>query len=478
MSDRPARPPTRLQYLMWDGTDPKDSRELARRLARSFRCINLLDDSPSGEFGVRDTPRIFEPCGAAGTDFNGPLWVRGMFEFPQTFFNPVHNNAGSDLPAILQYSGHGIPGFMFAEGVVLIALSKPMNVASFAAATGPVWNFVDPRWDNPSTKVVVFSACRQLAGRPQQFLWSQRMRGASNRVHTILTYRNTAPAAGTSATINRTFVANLARGQTFINAWRGAHGGGLRRRWAALAFRSAVGDRMDHWVRDGHLPAEPPVDEDILYFDEDNRSGRVVTAPSPAFNASMTFVGAATASIPPLVTGNTVPPWTLFRPQTFVNVNINFLTSTFQDGDKVWLGALQVRPDYAGPFEIETLLNFLNHSTVMSGTAISVLGRLHDESAGYTADTYGDVYEFTIHRSGMSFASLDSTFSTLTIPMSIEHRPNDHLSVFYLMVRVERGSTEFGVPTDLDTSRGFRIANQARMVDESQFCVFVLDEVV
>jgi hypothetical protein len=46
------------------------------------------------------------------------------------------------------------------------------------------------------------------------------------------------------------------------------------------------------------------------------------------------------------------------------------------------------------------------------------------------------------------------------------------------MVRVERGSTEFGVPTDLDAARGFRIANQARMVDESQFCVFVLDEVV
>jgi hypothetical protein len=115
MADRPARAPTQLQYLAWDGTDPVDSVRLAKDLARSFRCINLLDDSPSGEFGVIGSPRIFQPCGKDGTDRTDILWVRGMFEFPRTFFNPVHNNAGGDLPAILQYSGHGIPGFMFTQ---------------------------------------------------------------------------------------------------------------------------------------------------------------------------------------------------------------------------------------------------------------------------------------------------------------------------------------------------------------------------
>jgi hypothetical protein len=365
---------------------------------------------------------------------------------------------------------------MFAESMVLIATSKAMQVTSASPVTGPVWNFVTRRWDNASTKVVIFSACRQLSGRPQQFLWSQRMRGAGDRVHTLLTYRNTAPAARSSARINRSFLANLAAGRTFIEAWRRAHGGSLRRRWAALAFRSAIGDRMDLWVRTGSLPSNPAIDEDILYFDEDNRSGRVVTAPSPDFSASMTFVGAPTDSLPRLVPGNVVPPWTAFHADSMVNVEILFRTSTFQDGDKVWLGCLQVRPDYHGPFEIEPVIEFLGHSSLITSGAVVPLGRLHDESAGYGADTYADLYEFTINRTSMPVGVLDSSFTGLTVPMVIKGRPNDHLPIFYMMVRVERGSTEFGIPTDLDTTRGMRIANQRRLVDEPQFCVFIVNE--
>ena len=64
--------------------------------------------------------------------------------------------------------------------------------------------------------------------------------------------------------------------------------------------------------------------------------------------------------------------------------------------------------------------------------------------------------------------------------MVIKGRPNDHLPLFYMMARVERriegGITEFGIPTDLVAARGLRLANQRRLVDEPQFCVFIVDE--
>jgi hypothetical protein len=149
------------------------------------------------------------------------------------------------------------------------------------------------------------------------------------------------------------------------------------------------------------------------------------------------------------------------------------MTDTFQDGDKIWLGALQVRPDYAGPFDIKTVIQFGGQSALISSGKVVVLGRLHDESAGYTADTYSDLYEFVVNRSAMPVGILDSTFSQLTIPLIIGSKPNTHLPIFYLMIRVERGTREFGIPTDLDATRGIRIANQAKLVDEPQFCVFL-----
>jgi hypothetical protein len=478
MADRPARAPTQLQYLAWDGTDPQDSIRLAQDLARSFRCINLLDDSPSGEFGVIGSPRIFQPCGKDGTDRTDLLWVRGMFEFPRTFFNPVHNNAGGDLPAILQYSGHGIPGFMFSQNGILIVTSRAMN--GTRSPTGSLdWKFVDDAWNNPSTKVVILSACRQLQGKPQQFLWSNRMRGGANRVHTILGYRETAPLAKTSADINDVLIANLRKGQSFITAWRGAHvAAGIPRNWAALAFKSSVNDRMDHWVRDGALPAEPAVDEDILYFDEANRSGRVVKTPTPDFSMDMTFVvgTAAIPAFPALIPGDVVPPWTILRPGTFVNLRLRFITDTFQDGDTVWIGLIQVRPDYHAPFDIMRIIKFINQDDVVLKTGIvQVLGRLHDISRGWKPDEYNDVYSFEIDNKGMSFASLDSSKKALTIPMVIGNDPkNGGYAIFYMMVRVEREGKVFGIPTV--KHGGLPVADPAKLIDEPQFCVFNLVE--
>jgi hypothetical protein len=197
---------------MWDGTDAVDSVRLANKLSASFRCLNLLDGSPAGEFGVLGTPRIFQPCGAGGNAIDNALWLRGMSEFPRTFFSPSHHNSAGELPAILQFSGHGIPGFMFSESAVLIAMSRAMNLTP--TPTSMTWSFVNDGWDNPNTKVVIFSACRQLAGRVQQFHWASRMRGASHRVHALLGYRETAPAAATSAAINEAFVSCLVAGQT------------------------------------------------------------------------------------------------------------------------------------------------------------------------------------------------------------------------------------------------------------------------
>src|SRR5215470_6655256 len=131
MPDDPARPPVPLQYLLWDGTNPVDSFALGKGLHASFRCLNLLDDSPAAEEFVstaaRGKPSVFQPSGPDGKTFSETLWQRGMFEFPLTFFDAGHHNAGDDRPHILAFSGHGIPGFMFAESGVLICASNPVS---------------------------------------------------------------------------------------------------------------------------------------------------------------------------------------------------------------------------------------------------------------------------------------------------------------------------------------------------------------
>src|SRR5262245_29736877 len=74
------------------GTDPADNIQLAKDLAKTFRCIDLLDDSPAGKVGVMNTPRIFQPFGPTGKNNTPRDWLFGMFTLTKTSFNPVHNN--------------------------------------------------------------------------------------------------------------------------------------------------------------------------------------------------------------------------------------------------------------------------------------------------------------------------------------------------------------------------------------------------
>lgn len=471
MAKVPARPPVSLQYLLWDGTDSVDSFALGEGLHKAFRCVNLLDDSPAAQEFVSTAsagkPRVFQPAGPDGKTFSAALWQRGMFEFPRTFYDAPHANAGGDRAHIFAYSGHGIPGFMFSESAVLVGASNPI------AGSMSSFSFSPLRWNHANTKVVLFSACRQLAGRPQQFRWSRTMRG-TNVVHCILSYRNTAPAASTSASINRSFVASLAKGATFLEAWQSAHSGpGLRNRWAALVYKSAIGDRLDLWAKSGSLASAPTKDEDILYFDRDHTSCRAVTEPRKVLNLTPTFRSSPSAVIPTgLSAGDKVPPWTLLRPGTKLNLAIHWTdpSETFKDGDVVWLAALQVRPDYAGPFDITNLFEI---EGAPSGD-VNSWGRIHDESAGWKPDTYGDLYEFRIDRAAMPWLSHDPSWNSITIPIKIIGQPNDHLPVFYFMLRVERGTSEFGIPTKI--FKGVRVADQARLVDDFQFFVFLITQ--
>jgi len=460
----PVKPPVPIKYLLWDGTDPIDSFALGNGLEQRFRSENLLNSSPASEefcsTASKGKPRVYEPAGPTGETFTFPLFFRARAEFPNTFFSPMHHNALSELPHILAFSGHGIPGFMFSNSALLIACSRPIT------ETGTSWSFTaNPMWNNPNTKLVIFSACRQLAGRPQQFFWSQAMRGA-NPVHCILTYRNTAPAASTSADINRTFLANSATGQTFINAWKNAHtNGDLPVRWAALCYRSAVKDSLRNWARSGSLSSTPnQTTEDILYFDSENSSGRVVTQPMQIFDMFLTtntVAGQAKS-----------PPWSLFAPGTSAILHAKWMDSTnnFQDGDLVWISALQVRPDYGGPFNIDQLFTING-----SPSAVTSFGYCHDASRGWDPLIYTDTYGFTINGAASSWLTHDASWNELQIPITLGAQQNEHLPLFYFMIRVQRGTTEFGVPTDPPSGTKPRLANQAKLVDDFQFCVFWLN---
>ncbi len=465
----PARPRVPLEYLLWDGTDPVDSQALGEGLRR-LRWENLLHDSPAGEeFVTPRRPRCFQPAGEHGTDFSLPLWMRGMFEFPRTFLDPMHHNRGDNRPNLLAYSGHGIPGFMFSESMILICSSRPM--------IGPLdrWSFVlSPQWNHPSLKVVLFSACRQLSGRPQQWLWSQAMRGA-NPMHMILSYRETAPAASASAGINQRFLGNLQNRQPFVEAWKNAHNtANLSVRWAALCYRTAVNDRLDEWIRSGSLSSRPdPRTEEILYFDNDNGAGRVVQEPTQHLDCWLSPRGNSTR----------IPPWFLIHPNIQLDLHIEFLPSShqhFEDGDELWIAAIQVRPDYAGASEQPPHQNFdirllftidVSPDPLVNGTA-RVAGRIHNRSHGWSSANE-DVYTIRIDRS-LGWLNPNATWTHLKIPIRLHSRFNDHLPIFYFMLRVKKTAQRraFGIPIIM--AGGEEIADQDRLIDDFQYAVFVL----
>jgi hypothetical protein len=479
----PARPPVQLQYLLWDGTDPVDSKALGQGLEKRFRWLNLLVDSPKAEeFVIDGPPRIFQPddeSALSAAEINR-RFLRGILEFPRTFFDPVHNNVGSDRPNLLAYSGHGMPGFMFGHHDVLICSSRPVT----PDAAPNAWRFdrrpVRPspafKWDHPSIKIVLMSACRQFQGRPQQFFWSQAMRG-SNPVHMILGYRETAPAASSSSDINRIFLKNLfgtngKNGQKILDAWNNAHiKVGLTRSWAALCYKSSRSDRLDDWTRTGKLASTPDPKEDILYFDSANLSGRVVTEPHQDLDCFLTARG---HPIP-------LPPWMFIPSGTQLDLHVQFIDpkQSFQDSDEVWIAAIQVRPDFEAHFDISELIPIdlpPADSPLLTGEVQTNL-LAHTNFGGFQSDTY----VFKVDRKAISkFVKFDATFNELTIPIKIGKLDNDRHRPCYFMIRVSNLDApaslklprrEFGIPT-VGTGLS-RKADLARLIDDFQFSVFL-----
>ena len=461
----PGKPPVPIKYLLWDGTDPVDSYALGNGLEQRFRCENLLNYSPATEefcsTASKNKPRVFQPSGPTGATSGAPLFFRSRGEFPNEFFNPTHHNSLSQGPDILAYSGHGVPGFMFSESANLIATSKPIT------DTPTSWTFTtNPTFQSPKTRLVIFSACRQLAGRPQQFLWASAMRGAGP-VHCILSYRNTAPAANDSAAINKTFVANSASGQSFVNAWKNAHtSGDLPRRWAALCYRSAVNDSLLDWAQTGSLKSTPATSEDILYFDNQNPSGRVVTQPTRVLDMNIsTHTGSGDA---------VAPPWSLITPRDKLTLTIKWTdaSNNFMDGDTVWITAFQVRPDYFGPFNIYRLFVIEGDDTGQ----ILPSSYCHDASRGWKPGDYTDTYEFDIDRKNMKWCSPDATWNSLAMQITIGSEQNDHLQMYYLMMRIQRGSQQFGIPATIARKGAQPVISQTQLVDDFQFCQFILHQ--
>ena len=467
----PVRPSVPLEFLLWDGTEPTDSYALGNGLL-TMRWGNLLHDCSSTEefltTGARNHPRCFMPAGLHGTDYSNVLWQRGLFEFPRKFFDPHHNNTGNNRPNILAFSGHGIPGYMFSESGILMCSPQPM------AGSYNNWRYIiDPVWNNPATKVVILSACRQLSGKPNQYYWSRTMRSV-NPVHMILGYRNTAPSAATSARINGAFLRNLRVGQPFVQGWKNAHSGSaLQNRWAALCYTSSINDRIDEWMRVGRLTSSPNISGEIKYFDSDNINGRVVLPHRKYFNCWLTPVGRP----------EKVPPWSILRPNSQVDLHIELIpptSATFDVGDTLWIGCLQVRPDYAGvgepapyfDFNINRVFTLINNPNAEPSGSMAAAGRLHDRNAGWTS-LHHDVYIIRINNSPR-WTSINSSRTHLTIPIRLGSQFNSHLQVFYFMIMLRKLSSghNFGIHTRTIGSE--EIAEQDSLVDDDQFAVFNL----
>lgn len=474
----PARPPVRLQYLLWEGTGQVDSRRLAQGLSGAFRWHNLLDDSPAGTDGMTGgggRPRMFAPCGVNGTDFDMTLWGRGILDFPPMFFDPHHGNAGGDRPDLLAFSGHGVPGYMFAESGVELAAALPIR-----SSAGAVTRLHAIAWRNPSIRVGLFSSCRQLEGRARQALWARRMRAGP--MHMILSYRNTAPAAGTSAGINSTFLAKCRRGTPMVQAWREAHSSPrLRVRWAALCYAGCEENRLDLWSALGRLepvPADPA--GDILYFDEDHPTGRRVTNFAVDPRARL-FVPSGGSMVEAL-------PWRFLNPGQDIEVRLarTLPHAPFEPGDEVWLTLMQVRQDYHPPFFIDHVLSLRTPAGATAPPPVDVLGRMHFASIFGAHDVgYRDTFRFVVGPDNAAWHEIEphgTRIMGLHIPMRVGDfaapggppgSMNDGLRLLYFTVGLRRGGAEIGMHTVVDG--GLRVgdwSSETSMHDIAHFAHF------
>jgi hypothetical protein len=420
--------------VLWDGTDPVDSQALGQRLNRS-RWVNQVRTGDQLAVAQAGQPAVLQPAGANGFTENDALMFRGMFELPQAVLGqPLHGDSSGHGGEMVAVSGHGVPGFMFSESIVPIGMSRPIETtASDWRSSIGHWQYAShPRWASPAPKVALFSACRQLQGQPQQFYWSEVMRSA-DPVRMILSYHETAPAAGTSAAINRRFMRNLRQGQTFIDAWRHAHPGArLGTRWAALCFEASKGDTMTAWIHKGEPPSHPDPSATILYFDEKNPAGRAVVEPRQEVDCWLTPRGSA----------DRLPPWYLCANGAQVDLHIRLLdpAARLQPGDHVFVVASQVRPDYAGPFRIEDLFTFEAQSAMTSSGVLTSSRRIHGASPGFGDDTYG----LEVRPTGPTAPG--SGGQELSLPIRLGHAQNEHIPLYYFHIAIRGpGGRGFGM---------------------------------
>jgi hypothetical protein len=488
MADGPvlARPPVTPTFLSWDVTSPLDTVDFAQRMQQTLHWGNHLNGAPSPlkfieQVGSSKTP-IFMPCGQKGTDLNDDLFLKDAHNIQEQLFDPSHSMGKH--PGIFYVSGHGIPGFIFSESHVLIGTSISIGEA------GNPGTVASPRkqWDNPHLKYIIFATCRQLDGAPQQALWARAMRG-KQPLHGILGYRDTSPAAQNCAAINRDFITGLngAKGKkskTFLHAWREAHSGGLSARWAALIHRSALDDKIEEWSISGNLDSVKDPAGDILYFDETNfaKGGIVVSEPKRELDVFLTKVNFRTK----------VHQWVDARNDQKALISIRFTdasSSAFQEGDRIWVAILQVRPNFVSPvpYDIRRIFSIIS---ARDGSTVSPTGK-EIEKNGIRAiskvrsrkilNTDGDLdtYEFKIPETveelrkilkNWFFISPD--FKQIQLPIKFGDFFNGRHPVFYFMVRVKKidGKT-FGIPTKGRSES----VDEKKLKDDFQFAVFLLN---
>jgi hypothetical protein len=161
--------------------------------------------------------------------------------------------------SIVQVSSHGFLGGMMAGDALL-----PSTVATPEAARtsyGDYWlvlgkichlTFRGPLWIILAQCSTTNSACWTM--------WARMMAGSDPVVRGILAYEESAPVADTARDIVKRFMDRLARGETFLAAWKGANGHGQSwgQPWAAIVHRDAVSDTMKEFRTLKPLVAHPP----------------------------------------------------------------------------------------------------------------------------------------------------------------------------------------------------------------------------
>lgn len=227
---------------------------------------------------------------------------------------------------------------------------------------------------------MIFSACRQLQGKPQQSYWSQTMRTPSP-VHMILSYRETGPIAEASAVMNQRFIKYARDGKPLVEAWRRAHSASTQvRRWAALCYEACVDDKLRDWAKLGGLPSHPDPKGTILYFDSDTPNGVAVVQVTPDVDCWLTTRGSSAR----------LAPWTLCANNALMDLHIQVLDPAGQlkGGDRIAIMASQVRPDYFGPFDIRNLFIINRQTELVTKSLLASRRVIHDDYPDYGEDTY------------------------------------------------------------------------------------------